>query len=160
MADAVTVTRLWPANLDQKSAVFVYNFTNISDGTGETNVKKVDIATLLNYFGVKPDGLRIEQMRWAIQGMTYVKLGWDRTAAQNTAQLLPAGSGYEDYRGQVSRAGDGGAQDFTKLGGKADPSAANADAKGSLMLSTVGAVNGGTYDITVWLRAEPNQVAT
>ncbi len=159
MADAVTVTRLWPANLDQPSSVFVYNFTNISDSTGESNVKKVDIATLLNYFGVKPNGLRIEQLRWAIQGMTYVKLGWDRTAGQNTAQVLAA-SGYEDYRGQVSRAGDGGVQDLTKLGGKADPSQGNADAKGSLMLSTVGAVNGGSYDITVWLRAEPNQTAT
>lgn len=159
MADAVTTSRLWPANLDQKSAVFVYNFTNISDGTGETAVKKVDIATLLNYFGVKPDGLRIEQMRWNIQGMTYVKLGWDRTAGQNTAQVL-AGSGYEDYRGQVSRAGDGGAQDFTKLGGKADPSAGNADGKGSLLLTTVGQVSGGSYDLTVWLRAEPNTAAT
>lgn len=159
MADAVTVTRLSPESLTLNAAVFVYNFTNISDGTGESNVKKVDIATLLNFFGVKPNGLRIEQIRWAIQGMTYVKLGWDRTAGQNTAQVL-TGNGCEDYRGQVSRSGDGGVQDFIKLGGKADPSQGNADGKGSLMLSTVGAVNTGTYDITIWLRAEPNQAAT
>lgn len=155
MADTVTTIQLFPAS-NQAAGVAVVHLTNVSDGTGETNVKKVDIATLLNYFGVKPSGLRIEQARWCIQGMTSVKLGWDRTAAQITAMLL-AGSGYEDYRGQVSRAGDGGAPDYTKLGGLADPSAGNADGKGSILLTTTGAASGGTYDITLWLRLEPNQ---
>ena len=156
MAAAVTTITLWPPSGVSASTVVVH-LTNVSDGTGETNVKKVDIAALLNYFGVKPSGIRIEQARWAIQGMTSVKLGWDRTAAQITAMLL-TGSGYDDFRGMVAKAsGSGGAQDMIKLGGIADPSAGNADGKGSILLTTAGAVSGATYDITLWLRLEANQ---
>lgn len=159
MADTVTTIQLWPpsASPANASAVVVVHLTNVSDGTGETGVKKVDIAAILNYFGVKPNQLAIEQCRWAIQGMTSVKIGWDRTAAQNTAMLL-SGSGYEDFRGMVSKAnGVGGAQDFVKLTGLQDPSAGNADGKGSILLTTTGAAANGTYDITLWLRCGTNQ---
>lgn len=156
MADTVTTITLFPPSGAFASTVIVH-LTNISDGTGETNVKKVDIAGLLNYFNVKPSGLRLETVRWAIQGMTSVKLGWDRTAAQNTAMVLPGGTGYEDFRMMAGRRGIDGAQDMVKLGGLPDPSAGNADGKGSILLSTTGAVSGGSYDITLVLRCEPNQ---
>jgi len=150
MADAVTVRILksTPKN-------YIVRLTNISDGTGETNVKKVDIAALLNANGVKPDGLRIEQIRWSIQGMTYVKIGWDRTAAQITAFVCPAGGGYDDLRGLNK-----GVQDFTRIKGDVDPSEGNADGKGSILLSTVGAISTGSYDITLWLGLADNTVAT
>lgn len=156
MADTVTTNTLFPASGASASTVVVH-LTSISDGTGETNVKKVDIATIFNYFGVKPNQLAIEQVRWAIQGMTSVKLGWDRTAAQITAMVL-AGAGYDDFRGMVSKAsGVGGTQDNIKLTGLQDPSAGNVDGKGSILLTTTGAVSGASYDITLWLRCGTNQ---
>ena len=156
MADAVTVNRLFPPAGGQASTVIV-RLTNLSDGTGETAVKKVDITTVLNYFGVQPIGLRIEVMRWAVQGFSCVTLAWDRTAGANTAAILPA-SGYEDLTFPVQPGGAGGAQDFFKLGGVADPSAGNADNKGSILLTTNGTnASGNSYDITLVLRCEPNQ---
>ncbi|HEY2851136.1 MAG TPA: hypothetical protein VGI97_14755 [Gemmatimonadaceae bacterium] len=149
MADTVTTITVFngPTNI-------VVHLTNVSDGTGESAVKKVDIAALLNYYKVQPAGLRIEQVRWAMQGFQNVKLGWDRTAAQITAMLL-AGNGYDDLRGQ--RAGGVDAvKGFTKITGLVDPSEGNADAKGSILLTTVGAVSGATYDITLWLRKADN----
>ena len=157
MADAVTSITLYPPDLNLRVSVVVVHLTNISDGTGESAVKKVDIATLQNYFGVKPNQLSIEQVRWAMQGITSVKLGWDRTAAQNTAMVL-ASAGYEDFRGMVGKAsGAGGVQDFIKLAGLQDPSAGNADGKGSILLTTTGAAANGSYDITLWLRLGTNQ---
>ncbi|HEX7828647.1 MAG TPA: hypothetical protein VF787_03290 [Thermoanaerobaculia bacterium] len=155
MADTVTTTQIFPPTGGKASTVVVH-LTGNSDGTGESGIKKVDIATILNYFGIQPSGLRIEQVRWAIQGYSFIQLGWDRTAAQNVAMLL-SGSGYEDFRGMVSKAsGVGGTQDNIKLGGKPDPSAGNADNKGSILLTSNGAISGATYDITLWLRCEPN----
>lgn len=153
MADTVTSITLIDA-----PTVIVVHFTNKSDGTGESAVKKVDIAAInKNYFNVKPAGLRIEQARWAIQGFTDVQILWDRTAQSYQAMIL-TGSGYEDFRGLVDKAsGVGGVGDYAKIGGLADPSEGNADGKGSILITTDGATNGASYDITLWLRKAPNQ---
>lgn len=155
MPDTVTTAQLYPPASTQ-AAMVVVHWTGSSDGTGESGVKKLDITTLLNLLNKQPGGLRIEQIRWAIQGYTSILIAWDRTAGANTAMIL-AGSGYEDFRGMVSKAsGVGGVSDLIKLGGLPDPSAGNADNKGSLLLTSNGAVSGATYDITVWCRLEPN----
>lgn len=158
MADAVTVAQIFPPSGAQASTVVVH-MTNIGDGTGESAVKKVDIATILNYFGVKPSGLRIEQVWWAIQGYKSVTLTWDRTAGANTALVLGTGTMEFDFRGLNAGydGAGGGVQDFVKLGGIPDPSAGNADGKGSILLTTNTNAAGNTYDITLWLRCEPNQ---
>ena len=158
MADAVVTAQMFPA-VGQAASTVIVHMSNISDGTGESAVKKVDIATILNYFGVKPSGLRIEQVSYSIQGFKFVQLTWDRTAGANTAMVLGTGQDFRDFRGL--RAGDsgsaGGAQDFTKIGGIADPSAGNADGKGSILLTTNTNAAGNSYDITLFLRCEPNQ---
>lgn len=158
MADAVTVNQYFPA-AGASSPNVVVHLTNVSDGTGESGIKKVDIATILNYFGVKPSGLRIEQAWWGIQGFTSVIIAWDRTAGANTALVLPTGVGADDFRGvNPGPSGTGGGvSDFMKLGGIPDPSAGNADGKGSILLTTKGAAANATYNITLWLRCEPNQ---
>lgn len=130
----------------------VVHLTGIFDGSGdETNVKKVDIAAILkNDFGIQPTDLKVEQVRWAVQGMSYVQLIWDRTATPKTAMLL-CNSGYDDFRG-LNR----GTRNMQRLGGLVDPNAAAADGKGSILLSTIGSVTGGTYDITIWLAKNQN----
>lgn len=124
MADAVRTIVM------QKNGMFhIANFTNISDGTGETNVKKVDLQTLLNSQSAIPSKCKLREVHWVIQGMTYIKLTWDHTTDDIMALL--AGSGYKDY---------------SKAPGLVDPASVGGD--GSVLLTTVGAVNGGTYDIT------------
>lgn len=157
MADAVTSPQLYPPSGKAASTVIV-RLTNLSDGTGETGVKKVDITTIKNYYGKQPSGLRIESIRWAMQGFSAVELTWDRTAGANVAYLC-SGSGYDDLSFATNPSGFGGAQDMYKLGGVPDPSAGNADNKGSILLTTKGTnAAGNTYDITLVLRCEPNSV--
>lgn len=155
MADAVTVNQFFPTVVGQASPNVVVHLTNVSDGTGESGIKKVDITTVANYFGVQPAQLRIEQAWWGIQGFTAVIIAWDRTAGANTALVLPAGVGADDFRGvNPGPSGSGaGVTDFIKLGGIPDPSAGNADNKGSILLTTKGASATATYNITLWLRA-------
>jgi len=144
MADATTVNII-----DSSVNVIGVHMTNISDGTGESGVKKIDIATLLNYWKVQPNGLRLTSMRWAMQGFTSVKIAWDRTAGANTAATI-SGNGFDDWRGFSID------PNFTKLTGCIDPNEGNADNKGSILLTTNGAVNGATYDITLFCELAQN----
>lgn len=128
MADAVRTI----VQVSEGGRYYVANFTNISDGTGETAVKKVDSSTLKNSLGAVPTKLKIVDVTWVIQGFTGVRLLWDHTT-DDVACLL-AGSGRRDY---------------SKVSGLQDPGSAGAD--GSLLLTTNGAVSGATYDITVVL---------
>lgn len=143
MADSV-IARLIADGIDSA----VVRLTGISDGTGETGVKKVDIATVAqtrNASGalVAPVSLDIAAARWAIQGYTSVRLLWDHTT--DDAALVLAGSGYDDFIGPL---GLRGGRDIVPL--LTDPRSAGGD--GSLLLTSAGAVSGATYDITLWLR--------
>lgn len=147
MADAVTTNVL--ANTETK---YVVHLTNVCDNTGESGVKKVDIATLTNHYGVKPNGLRIESVQYAINGFTSVVLAWDRTAAPITAVLLPGGYGELEF--------SEGTPEVECLALK-DPSEGNADGKGSLLLTaTQGKAATSTYDILITLGKAQNSVAT
>ena len=90
MADTVTTQVL-----QNTKATYVVHLTNLSDGTGESNVVKIDKSTLLNVTGVEPRRIIINSIRWAIQGMTYVKLTWDH-ATDVTAMILN-GNGFDDF---------------------------------------------------------------
>lgn len=138
MADAVT-----SVVVTESPERYVVHLTNISDGTGESAVVKADISTLLAEDAGVPASLDIEEVRWCVQGMTYVKLLWGTTTP--VVALLLANSGYEDFRGDYITAAARGLKDPRTATGERD-----------ILLTTVGAVSGGTYDITLKLRKSPD----
>lgn len=72
MADAVTSQTLIDG--DRKA---VMKFTNVSDGTGEAGVLKVDVSTLsANAAGKACDGVAIERIHASLNGMA-VNIIWD-----------------------------------------------------------------------------------
>lgn len=141
MADAVT-----NVTVIETQEELVIHLTNISDGTGESAVSKTTKSGLKSTAGTAPASLDIEQVRWAIQGMTYVKLVWDHTTP-DTALLL-SGNGFDDFRGN-----DRAFRNAIRTGGLLDPRSSGLT--GDLKLTTVGAISGGTYDITLWLHKAP-----
>jgi hypothetical protein len=142
MADAVVATKLL-----ETPNHYVVHLTCISDGTGETAVAKVDKSAIaVAADGAEPAALALEAVRWCIQGFNSVRLLWDHAA--DSVGMVLAGSGYEDFRGDPEQ------QQFIDVlkgpGYKDDPK--RADSTGDVLLTSVGAVSGATYDITVWLR--------
>lgn len=116
---------------------YIVRFTNISDGTGEAAVVKVDKSTLLSVFGAEPSKLIVEEIEYSIQGFTSVRLHWDHTT-DDEISVLPSGSGFKTYK-----AGNG----LVDPGSTGDT--------GDILLTTAGAVSGATYDITLSLRLKP-----
>lgn len=125
MADTVTsqVLRDGPRN-------YSVRLTNISDGTGETNVVKVDKSTLVTGSGDEPSSLTLLRAEYSIQGFEAVKVSWDRTT--DVTSLVMAG---DDYR------------DFSAYGGMHDTGSGG---NGDILISTIGtpAAND-TYDVTL-----------
>jgi len=75
MADAVTSQKI--VDTDRK---LVYKFTNISDGTGEDAVKKVDVSALnTNDQGETCTRVTLTQLWYDIGGIR-VSLEWDATS--------------------------------------------------------------------------------
>jgi len=110
---------------------YAVHLTNVSDSTGESAVAKIDISTLTDTNGAVCTAFVIDRIEYNIQGFTSVRLFWDHTADDEIA-VLPAGSGVLDW---------------SVLGGKADPKSDGGT--GDVLLTTAGAVNGATYDITL-----------
>ena len=134
MVDAVTSN----VALNNRN-VYVIHLTNISDGTGEAAVIKVDKSTLLDANAAEPAALDIISCRWSIQGFASVRILWDHTT--DDLALALAGSGYDEF-------GD------AKIGvnviaGRALPDPRSAGGAGDILLTTNGAVSGATYDITL-----------
>ena len=74
MADAVATQTLFDG-----SKKVIQKFTNISDGTGESAVKKVDVSALAsNSDGTACTGVVIERIWWQCIGMK-VQILWDAT---------------------------------------------------------------------------------
>lgn len=113
---------------------FITHLTNVSDGTGESAVIKVDKSTLVGPQLAEPSSLALEWIRWSIQGFSSVRLFWDHTT-DDEMMVLAAGNGYEDFR---------------PSGRLQDP--ATAGDTGDVLLTTAGAVSGATYDITAAFR--------
>jgi hypothetical protein len=96
-------------------------FTNVSDGTGESAVKKVDVSALAaNSAGVACTEVHIQRIYWATVGMS-VKLEFDATS--NVLAIgLPADSTgdeyYDNFTAIPNNAGSGktGDIDFTTTG--------------------------------------------
>jgi hypothetical protein len=137
MADAVASIVI--LNSDKH---YVIHLTNISDGTGESAVVKVDKSGLLSATKIEPTSLDIDQIRWSIQGFTSVRLLWDHTT-DDLAMVL-TGSGFEDFRSRDL------ASDLIGTNGLKDPRSTGGT--GDLLLTTNGGISGSSYDITIWLR--------
>jgi hypothetical protein len=115
MADVVTSQTIQDG---QRKAVM--KFTNVSDGSGESAVKKVDVSALnSNAAGTACSTVSIAKVWWATTGMS-VKIDFD--ASTNVlAVSLPADSTgdeyYDDFSGIPNNASSPtGDLDFTTLG--------------------------------------------
>ena len=116
MADTVT-----SQTIQDGERVAVLAFTNVSDGTGESSVKKVDVSALTtNSKGESCTSVSIARIYWACVGMR-VNIEFD--ASTNVlAMPLPADSTGDEYydlfSGIPNNAGSGktGDIDFTTVG--------------------------------------------
>ena len=115
MADAVTSQTIVDGD---KHAVM--KFTNISDGTGESAVTKVDVSGLATNEGRTCTGVTIEKIWWQCVGMK-VNILFDATSDVLAIQLGENQSGHHDFRsfgGLTNNAGSGKTGDiqFTTVG--------------------------------------------
>ena len=105
MADAVATQILF-----EGERKVVMKFTDISDGTGENKVLKVDVSTLTpNASGKACDGVTITKIHASLHTMT-VDLFWDATTDVYIQTLTPNGMytfDYEPIGGLWNNAGTG-----------------------------------------------------
>ena len=135
MADAVTSQTL--ADGDK---IAVVKLTNISDGTGESSVKKVDVSALAkNSAGASCAHATINQIWYDIGGMR-VALEWNATS--NVVAAVLGGSA---AAGNVN-----GHMDFRSFGGLKNTEASGAN--GDIDLTTHGHTNHDHYTIVMQLR--------
>ena len=135
MADAVT-----SQTLSDGGKTAIVKLTNISDGTGESSVEKVDVASLTT----KADGtacarVHIEQIWYDVGGMR-VALEWNATT--NVVAAVVGGSA---AAGNVS-----GHMDFRSFGGIKNTLASGYD--GEIDLTTSGHTNLDHYTVVLQLR--------
>lgn len=116
MADAVTSQTL----LDGEH-LFIGKFTNISDGTGEVAVLKIDVSTLSrNSFNLECTGVKINKLRAQTSGIG-VDILWDATT-DLICETVPPGvmycMKYDEFGGLTNNAGAGKTGDvaFTTSG--------------------------------------------
>lgn len=136
MADAVTTEYIYGGQRRK-----VLHLTNISDGTGENAVVKIDVSTLT--FGGQASGkstvptyVTIDMIDFNIQGFASVRLFFDATTDDEVA-MLPAGVGTIYWNA---------------IGGKTDPKSSGTT--GDVLLTTNGGASGSTYDITIYFRGK------
>ena len=141
MADAVTSQVI----LNDKN-LYVLHLTNISDGTGESAITKIDVSTLTaGYDAATCLGVDLLAVQWAIQGFTYISLLFDATT-DDLACIIPSGVGYLDYSYVPHNSGGNTVRSI----GLFDPRSTGTT--GDLKLTTTGAASGSTYDLTIWCR--------
>ena len=125
MADAVTTQTI----LDGDRLV-IQKFTNISDGSGESAVVKVDVSSLaVNTYGHACTGVKINKI-WAQTFGMAVDILWD-ASTDVIADTVPADVMYKMC--------------FSDFGGI--PNNAGAGKTGDVLFTTVGASNGDRYTI-------------
>ena len=130
MADTVT-----SQTIQDGERVAILKFTNESDGTGESSVKKVDVSALTtNSKGETCTGVSIARIYWATRGMG-VDIEFDATT-NVLAIPLPADSTGDEYYDEV----------FTGI-----PNNAGSGKTGDIDFTTVSASSGNTYSIILEL---------
>ena len=127
MADAVTTQVI----LDGER-LYIAKFTNISDGTGENKVLKIDVSTLNpNAFGLACDGVKINKI-WATTHGMEVQIYWDASTDQY-CWLIPQNTNY--------------LMDFSTFGGISNN--AGTGKNGDVLFSTQDASAGDSYTIVL-----------
>uniref|UniRef100_A0A6M3JW67 Putative structural protein n=1 Tax=viral metagenome TaxID=1070528 RepID=A0A6M3JW67_9ZZZZ len=140
MSDTVNVRWVYPPNWDgnppdkggwRKATI---QMTGISDGTGESEVVKLDISELRAVSGAAPYRTTIERLEWDVAGIDNIHLQWDRNPKETIVVL--SGRGKRDYRPE---------------GGLVDPGETG-DATGDILLTSNSAAPGGSYNILMTVR--------
>ena len=127
MADVVAVTKI-----DDGPRNAVFYLTNISDGTGESAVAKIDVSALsANPYGDACTGVRITKISFSNVGMG-VQLFFNASTNVLAAQL-PA-----DYTDTL---------DFSEFGGLKNY--AGTGKNGDVLLTTVAHTDGDTYTVVI-----------
>ena len=130
MADIVTARKLHDG-----LRYCEYEFTNESDSTGESAVKKIDLTDLIGDNGYltggrRPTSLSLMEADWEVFGFNYVTAYWDRSPSNIAI---------------VTMSGDGGV-DHSKTGGKHDPNR-GMDGTGDILFTIDSATDGDSYRI-------------
>ena len=140
MADTVEVNYIYPPTmLDGQWEDFsgnkrvIVQLLGLSDGTGETDVTKVDLTDLKTQAGNNPTRTVVEWIQYAATGLTCA-LEWDRAANALIARMD----------------GNGGTISDKMYLDKLDPGLD--DRTGDILLTTTNADSGDTYDITMSIR--------
>lgn len=131
MTDAVTSQTIVDGN---KKVVMA--FTNVSDGTGEADVVKVDVSELADIVSAgghaaEPTKVKIDQIWFSTYGMA-VKLLWEASTDVLALTIPENQTGYFDFRsfgGLLNNAGSG--------------------VTGDIGFTTVGHTSGDTYNIVI-----------
>lgn len=127
MADAVATQVI----LDGER-LYIAKFTNISDGTGETGVLKIDVSTLSpSSFQKACNGVKINKI-WVQTLNMGVDILWDATT-DVLCESVPANVLYK--------------MEYDEFGGL--PNNAGAGKTGDVLFSTVGAAAGDRYTIII-----------
>ena len=130
MADAVTSQKIVDGHRN-----VIYKLTNLSDGTGESAVLKVDVSGLnAGLRGAACTGVRILRVHYSVFGMN-VSLIWD--ASTDVTALVLQGDG---------------CLDFTSFGGI--PNNGGSGVTGDLLLTTAGHTANDTYSLVLELGKE------
>lgn len=129
MADTVATQILF-----QGDKTLVMKFTNASDGTGESAVKKVDVTTLATYQGKACSAVQVDKIYGLTHGMQ-VRLLWEATTngtiltvPQNVMQTM----------------------DFDQFGGLDNNTTTGKT--GNILFTTLDASSGDTYTIILVMR--------
>ena len=139
MADVVTSQTL----VDTSGTKTVMKFTNMSDGSGETLVTKMDASALT--FMTEDATKTVAKIWWAVNttnGKSGVELLWagSGTSSANSTIGFFSGRGYHDYY----TAGNSIANNATLT--------ASTSPAGDILLSTKGFVSGDNYTIILEVR--------
>lgn len=112
-------------------------FTNESDGTGESNVVKVDMSELTTSPSHNKTLIAVDVMRCfgQVGGFNYVTLRYDATTDDEIV-VLPPGSFDHDWNDV--RRGTGGLRNPLSAG-----------VTGDIMFTTDGAIDGASYSVTL-----------
>ncbi len=141
MADTVTSRHVYPPNWDgyyagnQKGHKrYVVNLTCVSDGTGESDVRKITVGDYLTVNGDTATRLAIEKVEFSCYGFTSILLEFD---------------GVPDDPICVIGGNDSDCLDYRPVGGIVDN---NEEGTGDIMLTSSGATSGDSYNITITFR--------
>lgn len=123
MADTVTSQTIFDGEREA-----VMSFTNVSDGTGESAVVKVNVSALNpNFVGQACNRVTLERIHVSVKGMS-VELLWDATA--DVPAFIAAPGVYTFDLGKIQL-----------------PNNSGAGQTGNVLFTTLGATSGSTYSI-------------